>query len=142
MMTLLWRLARAYPAHGMVVLVVASLLAIVALAPDEVADRRRCQLAQDWAAGTAYDNQDLELHRRGNGVWRQSDRHGEQARTSFRWTQRGSALTFAFDGQRRTVAFEIERRGDTCVLRFDGPPLPRSFLQFYGVVRPSRSTAP
>jgi len=51
-----------------------------------------------------------------------------------RWKQRGSALTLSFAGQRRTVSFQIERRGDTCVLSFDEPPLPRSFLQFYGAV--------
>jgi hypothetical protein len=108
---------------------------MVAVAPDEVVDRRRCRLEQWWTAGTVYDNEDLDIHRGGKGVWRQSDRHGEQERTPFRWKRLDSALTLSFDGQRRTVAFAIERKGDTCVLRFDEPPLPRSFLEFYAAAR-------
>jgi hypothetical protein len=95
-----------------------------------------CGLEQSWSAGDVYHNEELTFSRRGRGDWYQGDRHGEEQRLSFSWRRRRATLTIRAEGETRALHARIDRRGDTCVLRLDRPPLARSsYREFYGAAR-------
>jgi hypothetical protein len=128
---LLWQLAKSYRLGATVVVAGALVLTTARSGVTDTASHP-CRLEQSWSIGDAYDNEDLDLDRRGNGLWIWNDRHGEQERAHFTWKRHGAELTITSGNESRKVQFSMKRERDTCVLQFDASPVGRASREFFG----------
>lgn len=131
---LVWRLAKAYPAHSLAVMVAGVALCAVAGDRDR-ASAEACTLTRAWSAGDVHYNERLDFREDGTGRWIQSG-HAEDAgqqRLDFRWHVDGATLAVTTEEHTRRVQFAIEQRHQRCALAFDEHPLlddESGFLRF------------